>query len=176
MTTASPSSPRRGVSIMEMSVVLALVSVVSLLVASFTVMVNLRSTTGVIKNRVADDLRLSKILLENWTETVTETYGAQLTVAADGESLMATIDGVIYATQLTEDSLIATLPDGQQLHCPIGEISVLTFQGMNRMDGEQLQDAIWFCTAEYALPHSDGATIPQQSTFCINSHVGDSLS
>lgn len=178
MNKASNGTARRGVTLTEMTVVLALISLVSLLVISFTGMVNLRSSVSVIKNRAADDLRLTKVVLENWTAAVTD-YGAEITVADDGKSLVATIgmegmedtEILTYNAFLTEDGFTAKLPNGETLHCPIGEIVSFTFE-IDKKD-EPLQDEILFCTAEYSIPKSSGTSEIQTITFCINSHVGD---
>lgn len=173
MTTIRRRTACKGMSIAEMTVVLALISIVSLLVVSFTTMVNLRNATAVTKNRVADDIHLSKIVLENWVETVTGTYNAPVSVAEDGKSLWATIEGARYGATLSDGFLVATLPGGEDLQCPVGEITTVTFAQMHRVDGQIRTDSLWFCTAQYALRRSDGSLAAREIVFCINPHVGD---
>ncbi len=166
----------KGTTLTELSVVLALISIVSLLVVSFSVMVHTRSMAATTKNRVADDLRLSKVVIENWIDQVTNVYDAEVTVSLDGKSLIATVDGILYSAELNEDEFNATLPDDKTINCPIDEIKEFQFEELKKTDDGQLEDAIWFCTAKYVIPKMDGAPIQQQSTFCVNSHIGDALS
>ena len=166
-------SASKGTSLTEMSVVLALVSIVSLLVTSFTVMVHTRSMTATTKNRVADDLRLCKIVLETWLDEAVNTHGAETAISADGKNIIVTIDGTPYATELTEDSFKAALPDEKILQCPIGEIKELHFEELKREDGGQVRDAIWFCTVKYLLPQNEGEPLEEEITFTVNLHVGD---
>lgn len=176
MTTTHRHTTNKGMSLTEITVVLALVSIVSLLVVSFTMLINVRSVTAATKNRVVDDVRLSKVVLENWIESVTATYNTEVMISDDNRKLMATIDGVLYTAELTENGLTATLPDGKSLQCPIGVITAFSFEKMKKVDGEQLRDAIWFCSAEYELPSSGSAPAAHQTIFCINPHVGDFVS
>lgn len=166
----------KGTTLTEMSVVLALIGIVSVVVVSFSLMVHTRSMVATTRNRAADDLKMSKIVIENWIDEVSNTYGAEITVSLDGKSLMATINETLYKTELTEDNLNASLPDGKILSCPIDEINEFNFSNLKKMDGLILKDEIWFCSAHYLIPKIDGEPIPQHITFCVNSHIGDVVS
>ena len=156
---------KKGSSLAEMCVVLAVVSIVALMVVSFTTMVSARGTVGAAKLKMMEDRQLTKVILESWLNQLTEENAV---ITADENGLSAAIDGEVFSVTLEEDRLTAAIPNGNPLSCPIHTITGITFDVMSHSG-----DAIYFCTAEYELPNPSGGVIQRSFTFALNPHIGD---
>ncbi len=160
---------RAGVSIAEMCVVLALLGIVGTVVVSFSAMVSARASASTTKLNAADDLKVSQVILENWVDRMTQ-QNAIISVAETG--LSATVGEQTYTVTLEEDVLVAPLPDGQKLTCPINEVQEIRFQQMTRPDGNPLI----FCTLVYTVASPAGSQSVMEETFTILSRVGEIVS
>ena len=156
---------KKGSSLAEMCVVLAVVSIVALIVVSFTTMVSARGTVGAAKLKMMEDRQLTKVILESWLNQLTEENAV---ITADESGLSAAIDGEVFSVTLEEDRLTADVPNGDPLSCPIHTITGITFDAISSSD-----DAIYFCTADYELPNPSGGVIQRSFTFALNPHIGD---
>ena len=156
---------KKGSTLTEMCVVLAVVSIVALAVVSFTTMVGARSAVGAAKLKMMEDRQLTKVILESWLNQLTEENAV---ITADENGLRATVDGEVFSVALEEELLTAAIPDGDPLFCPIHTLTRLTFDSMSHAG-----DAIYFCTAEYELPNPSGGVIQRSFTFALNPHIGD---
>ncbi len=156
---------KKGSSLAEMCVVLAVVSIVALMVVSFTTMVSARGTVGAAKLKMMEDRQLTKVILESWLNQLTEENAV---ITADESGLSAAIDGEVFSVTLEEDRLTADVPNGNPLSCPIHTITGITFDAMSHSG-----DAIYFCTAEYELPNPSGGVIQRSFTFALNPHIWD---
>lgn len=158
---------KKGMSLAEICVVLAVISIVSLMVISFTTMVSARSTVSAAKLKAMDDQELTEVILENWIDHM---VAKQAVISVEENTLYATKDGINYTVCLEEDKLIAPLTDGTFLSCPINTVTELRFDHLTSSD-----DTIYFCTAVYDYPDPRGGTITREYTFCINPHIGETL-
>ena len=98
--------------------------------------------------------------------------GLNAQFTANETGLSATVGEQTYTVTLEEDVLVAPLPDGQKLTCPINEVQEIRFQQMTRPDGNPLI----FCTLVYTASSSAGAPLVMEDTFTILSRVGETLS
>ena len=160
---------RAGVSIAEMCIVLALLGIVGTVVVSFSAMVSARSSASATKLNASQDLEMSELILSNWVDRMT---GLNAQFTANETGLSATVGEQTYTVTLEEDVLVAPLPDGQKLTCPINEVQEIRFQQMTRPDGNPLI----FCTLVYTASSSAGAPLVMEDTFTILSRVGETLS
>ena len=156
----------KGSSLAEMCVVLAVVSIVALVVVSFTTMVSARGTVSAAKLKMMEDRQLTKIVLESWLNQLTEENAV---ITADESGLSAAIDGEVFSVALEENRIVAAVPNAEPLVCPINILTGLTFDLMANSNG----DAIYFCTADYVLPNPSGGVIQRSFTFALNPHIGD---
>lgn len=160
---------KAGVSIAEMCIVLALLGIVGTVVVSFSAMVSARSSASATKLNASQDLEMSELILSNWVDRMT---GLNAQFAADETGLSATVEGQAYTVTLEEDVLVAPLPDGQKLTCPINEVQEIRFQQMTRPDGNPLI----FCTLVYTVASPAGSQSVMEETFTILSRVGEIVS
>lgn len=163
---SSPRSNRKGSTLAEMCVVLAVISIVTLAVVSFTTMVSARGSVSAAKLKMMEDRRLTRVVLESWLDTLTE---ANATITTDENGILAFVSGNVYTVSLQENQLIATVPSGDTLTCPISTLTRLTFDRMTNAGG----DALYICTAEYEIPDPNGGTLQRSFTFAIDPHIGD---
>jgi competence protein ComGC len=164
---ASPAG-KKGSSLAEMCVVLAVVSIVALTVVSFTTMVSARSSVSAAKLKMMEDRQLTKIILESWLNRAVQAE-AVVTVDANGNISASLPEGEPCTVLLEEDRIVAPVPGGDPLSCPINTLTSLAFTQMSHENG----DAIYFCTAAYELPNPAGGVIQRTFTFTLNPHIGD---
>ena len=160
---------RAGMSVAELCVVLAVLSIVGTLVVSFSAMVNARASASATKLNAAEDLKMSQTILQSWADRMTA-LDAQFTAGEAGLSAIA--GGEIYPVTLEDDVLRAAIPEGQQLACPITTAEEFRFQQMTRADGNPLI----FCTLVYSVKNPAGAPFVMEETFTILSRVGEAVS
>lgn len=160
---------RAGMSIAELCVVLAVLSIVGTLVVSFTAMVNARASASATKLNAAEDLQMSQTILDAWADRMTA-LDAQIIAGETG--LSAIVGGEVYQVTLEDDVLRAYLPEGQQLACPVTTAEEIRFQQMTREGSNPLI----FCTLVYTVKNPAGGAVVMEETFTILSRVGEAVS
>ena len=157
---------KKGMSLAEICVVLAVISIAALMVTSFTVMVGARATVSSARLSTMQDMETTQTLLSNWI-TRMAIEGAEVDVGAQGE-LYAQKDGALYTVILEDDALTASLPQGRNVTVPVTVITKLSVEAL-RSHG----DAIYFCTVTYPDPRGGGEELT--CVFCINPRVGEKI-
>ena len=160
---------KSGVSIAEMCIVLALLAIVGTLVVSFSLMVSARANAGATRLNAADDLQVSQTILDAWADRMA---GLNAQITADETGLSATIGEKTYAVTLKDGMLLAPLPDGEPLSCPIRTAESFRFSQLTKPDGNPLI----FCTISYTINNPAGVKIVTEDTFTVLSRVGDRIS
>ena len=160
---------RAGMSVAELCVVLAVLSIVGTLVVSFSAMVNARASASATKLNAAEDLKMSQTILDAWADHMAG-LDAQFTAGDTGLSAIA--GGEVYQVTLEDGVLRAALPEGQQLACPVSTAEEFRFQQMTRPGGNPLI----FCTLVYSVNNPAGTDIVMEETFTILSRVGEAVS
>lgn len=157
---------RRGVSIAEMCIVLAVLAITGTVVVTFTAMVGARSSASVARLNAAEDIEVSQIMMENWADRMAQ---QQAVVGVDDTGLYATVADQTYRVEQGEGALFAQIPDGQPLSCPVNKIEEFRFQVMTRADGNPLI----FCTVVYTVKNPAGEDRVFEDTFTVCSRVGE---
>ena len=155
-----------GMSIAEICIVLAVISIAGLMVTSFTVMVGTRSSVGAARLEVMEDLEMAEAVLGGWVDHMTG-QGAVFSVDENGQ-LKAVKDTVDYPVTLQDSLLTAPIPTGAPYMIVLKTITAITVEA--KFNGP---DAISFCTLTYTDPQ--GGAEPQTYTFCINSRIGETI-
>lgn len=171
MKTKSIKENKRkiGVSIAEITVVLALISIVSLSIVSFTTMLSAHSSSIATKLKVEEDIEACNIIIKNWVDIISRDYSADITVVDN--TLCANIDSINYKIILSDDTITAELPDRQNLMLEINKLISLRFEKLKNE-----RDEIYLCTATYELPRISEKKDIKEISFFINSHIGDVFS
>ncbi len=157
---------RRGMTLVEISVVLAIIAIVSAMVVSFCLMINTRAKTAEKKLAVMQDLTVTEATVESFVLTMAE-RGATFAVSEGGKTLVAT---------LAESTFACTFDGaGETLSCTVDDeenvLSTTAFTDISFSVLENTQDYVILCTVSYTLPHTESEAA--HYTFCINPFVGE---
>lgn len=148
------SNRRRGTTLVELCIVMALVAIVGTMVTSFSVLIS-RYTGRLSTDRdVKDGLTYIDLALDVWVSTM-DFAGATLNVSeAEPDVLTATVtkDGSSdkYTLQLEDGLVKGTLPDGRSLEYAVPGIKSLSFSVQSKADGRVLVT----CTVTHEKPFS----------------------
>ena len=180
---------RKGVTLMEMTIVIAVIGIISTVVVSFTMMVSQRAAVGSGKMGALNEIEMTKAVVEAWVDKIDPTGKASIrfdTDSQDGDKLVADVSGSEnrYYIYIQDGMLVAetTKTEAQTveaLRCPAESIKDISFDVKERYDASdstKVTDRIIFCTLTYVIPKA-GVTVSTEEkelTFCINSHLGAS--
>ena len=156
---------KKGFTIAELCVVLAIVAIVSAMVVSFSVLLSARTRESSARLDAMNDLELVESAAEGWLSRM-GLEGA--VVSQNGSGLTATVtDGAgtssTYTLSVYGNMLTGTLPGN--------EVMTVVLEQVNDIDFTILQnagDTLCICT----VTDSEGNT----HTVCVNPHVGDTYS
>jgi len=161
---------RKGITLSEICIVLAVVSIVSLAVVSFAAMATGRGATGTDKLKVMQDIELLEAMVDNWFNEVyifdnntlvrPEVVDESPNVLAVGDKKLWLENGNLY-TQFSEEN-----------------IRTYRFETVTELKFKRLRqgsDDIYFCTVTYAYRRGQNTPVEETYTFCINPRVGESI-
>jgi len=166
---------RRGITIAELCVVLAVIAIASTVVATFTVMVNARSAASVSKLNAQSDIKNCQIVLERWMDAMAQ---EDAYITADETGLYATHiptpeDVRIYRVHVQNEQLIAPLPDGESLSCNL--LAVKEFRFSQLPEETVDRNVLYFCTVVYSVQNPMGKEVTFEDTFTIRPRVGQTV-
>ena len=138
---------KKGITIAEVCVVLAVLAVVSTIVLSFILLVNRRVEVGKAKTALMEDVALTKALIEPYFEKNQEGFDAD-------QEFFNSADKT-----LTVDGKTAKLSQVRNITCTCKK-------------EENNGDYLLFVTLTYELPYEDGE---KTYTFCVNPYVGETV-
>ena len=157
---------RRGFTLTELSVVLAVLAIVSTMVVSFTVMVSNSRALSSARLDALGDVRVAEANIEHFIEE-----NDSVTVTADKKSLSA--NGKTLSFTLENGKTVG----GTLEIKPIGENTTadtsLTLERVKSITFEYYggdTDEIYYCTIHYEIGGKDYTYI-----FCVNPYVGESI-
>lgn len=165
-------SKKRGMTLIEMVVALAVVAVMITMVASFTVVLRDRVNVSRAMLAAQQDLDLIESGAEGWITSLTE-QGAVFT--AEDNKIRAVIakdtGSEAYTLTFANGALSGTLPEGKTVTWGTEQTQAATFSLITEEDGS---DVLFFCTVTYEIPQAENDTSAKQThTFCINPRVGE---
>lgn len=170
------SNRRRGTTLVELCIVMALVAIVGTSIASFSVMIS--SYTGRLSTDrdVKDGLTYIDLALDVWVSTM-DSAGADLT--ASGGVLTATVtEGETtktYTLTLTADGFVeGTLPGGRSLKYAVSGIKSLSFSVRNKGDTATDRRVLVTCTVKHEKPFSSDG-LSDTTTLMRTTRVGEVL-
>lgn len=173
------SNRRRGTTLVELCIVMALVAIVGTSIASFSVMIS--SYTGRLSTDrdVKDGLTYIDLALDVWVSTM-DSAGATLSVSNSGSGVLtATVKegetAKSYTLQLTDDGfVVGTLPGDRSLKYAVTGIKSLSFlvqsKGDNAADGRVLVT----CRVTHEKPFSSDG-LSDTTTLMRTTRVGEVL-
>ena len=160
---------KRGFSLSELCIVLALVAVVATIVTSFCLVVHQRSAISRARLDIVNEVNAVETLIEKWVDKMSE-QGAVFSKTEDG-SLLATVNNADYVASFANGEFKTFVPDGDnEMTFATTRIESMTFDLVSK-DG----DTMFFCTATALLPQVNGEAKEEKYTFCVNSRIGESF-
>ena len=144
---------KKGMTLAEIVVVLAVVAIVSTIVVSFSLMVNRKAQISRNKVDVVGEITLVEKLVDNWVYQQTLNSN-ELTIGTDD----------IISSNGDKLSLI----DNKILGYEVENIESITFEKY-----EKNNDMLIICTINYYLLNSAGNKDINSYVFCINEYIGD---
>ena len=160
---------KRGFTLSELCIVLALVAVVATIVTSFCLVVHQRSVISSARLNIVNEVNVVETFVERWVDKMSE-KGATFSIAEDG-TLTATLDGVDYEATFSEGVFNGAVPSGENgMTFSTTSIDSVVFE-VESQNG----DTIFFCTATALLPQVNGDAKEEKYTFCVNSRIGESF-
>ena len=160
---------KRGFTLSELCIVLALVAVVATIVTSFCLVVHQRSVISSARLNIVNEVNVVETFVERWVDKMSE-KGATFSIAEDG-TLTATLEGVDYKATFSEGVFNGAVPSGENgMTFSTTSIDSVVFE-VESKNG----DTIFFCTATALLPQVNGDAKEEKYTFCVNSRIGESF-
>jgi prepilin-type N-terminal cleavage/methylation domain-containing protein len=160
---------KRGFTLSELCIVLALVAVVATIVTSFCLVVHQRSVISSARLNIVNEVNVVETFVERWVDKMSE-KGATFSISEDG-TLTATLEGVDYEATFSEGVFNGAVPSGENgMTFSTTSIDSVVFE-IESQNG----DTIFFCTATALLPQVNGDAKEEKYTFCVNSRIGESF-
>ena len=152
---------RKGATLAEICVVLAVIAIVSSIVLSFCLLMHYRTLESTKRLQIINEVEAVESMVEAWCDKV----------ISQGEIIVT--DGNNLSTDKRSDISfrdhifsVVTSEKSTTLECET--ISSVTFEVLNATDSD---DQIIFCTVECILPIADGESKPRTYVFCVNSRI-----
>ena len=160
---------RKGITLAEMCIVLAVVAIVSLSVASFATMAGGRGTAAATKLDAMGDLEIVEAIVESWIAEAVK-LEKTIEIAEEGSVIRISTDTNDKITASTSGLLEISFPDGNEdIYYHLKSVTGLKFAS----DGENAK--IYYCTVTYQ--YRNGIVTKQQTyTFCVYPRVGEIVS
>ena len=151
---------KKGFTLTELTVVLALVAIVSGMVVSFAAMISARTKLSTARLNAMSDLELVESVTEAWMDSM----------ALSGADISSTVDELKageYNLSFYENTLTGTLPGGEVLTVRLDHVVGVEYTLLENNTG----DCLCICTVTLEL--SSGET--ESRTICINTNpnLGD---
>ncbi len=156
---------KKGATLVELSVVLAVLSIIATMAVSFSIFFSQRVKTTVKANNLMQDVVAVKAVMESWVDDLTQN-GATFS-CEDSNKLIGNVNDNEYSISLLDDILVGTLTNGGQVSCRVEVIEALTFSIATNSKGDQ---TLYICKAFY-----NADDIVEHFSFAINPYVGDLL-
>ena len=156
---------KKGMTIAEICIVLAVLSIVSLSIVSFAAMATGRGATSTDKLKVMQDIELLEAMVDNWFNEVYTTEDKPEIDTNNGGLLKV---GDTKSLSWANGNLII---DGIRTY-RFETVTGLEFERLNQGDDDD--DDIYFCKVTYTYRQNKDKT--GYYTFCVNPRVGEPIS
>ena len=154
---------KKGATLIELTIVLAVLAIVSTMIVSFSVFLSARVDTSVKANSLMQDVVSIKATFESWVNDLTE---EQATFSCeDASSLKATVNSSEYSITITDNVLSATMPSGEDITINLEVVNTLTF---NVVENGSKTQTLFICKAHYWADDK-----LQYFSFTVNPFVSD---
>lgn len=143
----------RGVTLVELCVVMALIAILSTTVISFSILINNYAGRMAVDRNIKEGVAQMGQALDIWL-SVCDSPGYQISASPDGSSLVATDksdSSKTYTLYLGEDAIEGTLPTGNRIHFEVSGLDSLSFSLLGKADPADPRQLIR-CTITHKKP------------------------
>ena len=178
-------SRRRGMTLAEIMICIAVVSIAVVMVVSFSVMIGDRMERSQAQLEAREELEMIESLTRGWLNSLlmqqfdadpqpvafVPSVGAGITDANIAAKVGQDAAQVTYTLTFQYGRLTGTRPDADPISVRAERITGMTFLTKANAAGD---DMLFYCKVEYQIPVS-GSRVPETMShvFCVNPHVGD---
>jgi len=166
---------RKGATLSEMMVVLAVIAVISTIVVSFSLMMNLRVKVAGARLAAAQDLSVIETITESWIDSYMD-ENATFSIDANGALVANVAGGASGTLKLDKEKLVGIIPDGTPVTCNTKNFNSIIFSFVTK-DGDSTvtpgEDAVFFATVTYSIPLANDQIRTYTYVFSVNPHVGE---
>lgn len=157
-----------GITIAELCVVIAILTIVSLIVVSFCLLINNRSSAGSDALSRMDEIEALETFVDAWSDSVAGA-GAQIDSNECSKTQLVAYAGTNVYILLYEDGVLrAQDPDGAMFSYECKNELSIEFQSQSK----EGQDFIVFCKVLFRI-EKEGSE--KSYTFCSNPRLGESV-
>lgn len=164
--TEKKEQQKKGFTLSEVCVVLAVVGIVSAIVTSFCIVMHHRSVMSRARLDIINEVNVLEEYVESWADKVAAKNATF--EATDGYA--AEVKAGAYTANFNGSSFKGTLPDSSEMTFDTTRIEALNFDVVVDKEGS---DAIIFCKVTARMPKADGGSELESYTFCVNSRLDD---
>lgn len=159
----------RGFTLTELTIVLAVLVIVSTMIVSFTVMVSNSRELSSARLDALDDVRVAEALIEKFIEgnKITTSFEDENKVPITVENKLESTNKSIEFSKLENDEnkLVITDSGNVETTITLERVTKITFEYYgNNTDG------IYYCTIGYIVGNHN-----YDYTFCVNPYVGENV-
>lgn len=159
---------KRGFTLIELSIVLALVAIISVMVVSFSLLASKRTKDSEKALNFMQDTTAVESVMEGWIDDM-ERAGA--TFSIEQERLVATVSGEQFTPSIENEKLVVIFSDGEKTEIDVTSFFTMTCDIKSNASGEQM-----FIFSLHYTEDEGGVTSARQFKFVINSYVGNNVS
>lgn len=147
---------RKGVTLAEIVVVLALVVIMISMAVSFALLITARTKANAANDAMRRDCEMIRSTAERWMDAV-----AEMDVSADGATVTAGTSSLAFRY----GSLVGKTPDGKSQTIRTESVTSVAFEVM-----QSDADRLLFCHVTCKNPETDESFV---FTVCVNSRLGE---
>ena len=150
---------RRGATLTELMVVIAVIAIVAVMVVSFSAMVSGGREMAQAKLDALQDIRLAESVIENFIEE------NNVSIQGNGTYLFATIGELEFDEEVSTLCIYYRGTTKEPLAIKLESVTGITFTEHGT------DDKIYYCTITYDI----GGTNNESYTFCVNPYAGEEI-
>lgn len=173
---------KKGFTLMELSIVIALVAIAVVMVSTFCIMADRRNAESNRSIQVTNDITVTEVIVENWINELLS-KGATLSLSESGDSIVATLGEDSYELSFTPSEenggkessgeLLGEYTDTQKsFSYTTSTVKAISFSMLeNGENGARLIT----CTVTYDPSINSNPSKIKTYAFCVNSRIGETV-
>ena len=156
---------KKGSTLAELCVVLALIATASAMIASFSMLISARTNLSTARLNAMNDLELVESATEGWMSRMAE-LGAEV---YHNENHTELEFGSYELSFISENkTLTGDLPGNEVITVQLDQVSAIKYTVIKGSTGD-----LCICTVQFDLSSDEPGQYSYSQTFCVNLNVGD---